>query len=113
MKKVLIVQPVEGLSQEEKKNTLNEACQYLTSKEFEPIFYTSPLIEENIANTLGIKNTYLYYISNMFDYMSKVDCVYFTDGWLSSKDCRVIRLAAVLYDIEILSDNEITNKALE
>ena len=109
MKKVLIVQPVENISQKELLNDLNEAYNYFISKGFEPISYNESLIDDENANKLDVKNKYLYHLSDIFYCLSTIDCVYFTDGWILDKNCRIIRLASILYNIEILEKEEEKN----
>ena len=53
---------------------------------------------------LGVKNQTLYDIGKLLETMSTCDAVYFADGWASSKECRIIRLAAILYNFEILEE---------
>lgn len=109
MKKVLIVQPVENISQKELSNDLNEAYNYFISKGFEPVSYDKSLIDDKSANKLDVKNKCLCYLSEIFYCLSIIDCVYFTDGWVLDKTCRIIRLASILYNIEILEKEEEKN----
>ena len=38
--------------------------------------------------------------------MSECEAIYFTEGWAVSKNCRIERLTAILYDIEIVEDDD-------
>ena len=48
----------------------------------------------------------LFFLGKSIAHMSQCDAIYFTSGWTLAKRCRVERLAAILYGIEIVSDEE-------
>ena len=47
-------------------------------------------------------NYSLYYIAKSIDAMGKVDAVYFTKDWRSSRGCRIERMVAKEYGVKIL-----------
>ena len=61
-------------------------------------------IEKNIAEISGIKNTFLHSLGEFFNIMSKCDGVYFTKGWTLDRNCRIVRLAAILYRLEVIEE---------
>lgn len=104
MKKIIISQPLENKTPQEIIETEKEARKYLETKGYkvENKFFIN---EKWLIEQLGIKNQTLYDVGKLFETMSTCDAVYFTDGWALSKECRIIRLAAILYNFEILEEN--------
>lgn len=103
MKKIVICQPLENKTLQEiveieKKAEKNlEAKKYKVESQF---FIQDKLLMEQI----GVKNQILYNVGKLFETLATCDAVYFTTGWTLDKGCRIIRLAAKLYDLEILEE---------
>ena len=108
MKKIIISQPLENKTQQEILEIEKTIKENLEKKDFK--VESSLLVKEEwLMKKLGIKNQTLYNIGKTLEAMSTCDAVYFAKGWALSKECRIIRLAAILYNFEILEE-ENTNK---
>ena len=104
MKKAVIIQPMQDIPEEKIIESQKIACEYLEKKGFEVLHYNLTLIDEDTALLFEIKNQYLNIIGNFFKVMAKADAVYFTKGWALDKNCRIARLASVLYNFEIITE---------
>ena len=93
MKKVLISQPIEDVSFDDFFTLQQEVSKKLEKREYLPV------------ETIFIQDN-LHYLSQVFSLMKNCDAIYFASGWTKSKVCRIIRLTAVLYKIEIVDDTE-------
>ena len=103
MKKVMISQPMKDKTKEEIIQTRNKAENYLKSKGYE---VANTFFEDawNNENKNDIIHKPLFYLGKSIAEMSKCDAIYFADGWALAKGCRVERLAAILYGIEIIEE---------
>ena len=99
MKKVFISQPIQSKLTEEK----NKAIEYLESKGYEVVNKTSM----NELDVSSFKNLLeLRIIAKNIHSMAECDAIYFLDGWTLARNCRIERLVAILYNIEIIEDNK-------
>lgn len=105
MKKIIISQPLENKTPQEIIEVEKEAKKYLETKDYK-VENRFSINEKWLMEQLGIKNQTLYDVGKLLETMSTCDAVYFADGWALSKECRIIRLAAILYGIEIITDEE-------
>ena len=105
MKKAIIVQPIENKDKEEILENQQDAIKYLQSKEYEII--SMLLTDEVIELIKSSPKNILTYIGNLIKNLIQCDTVYFTTGWTLSKECRIVRLACLLYDIKIENDKTI------
>lgn len=105
MKKVMISQPITDKSQEEIIEERDNAKKYLEAKGYEVLntFFEDDWDDE-IENSVIHKP--LLYLGESIALMSQCDAIYFTSGWALTKRCRVERLTAILYGIEIVTDEE-------
>ena len=105
MKKVMISQPTTDKSQEEIIEERDNAKKYLESKGYEII---NTFFEEDWDGEIenNVIHKPLLYLGESIAYMSQCDAIYFTKGWALNKRCRVERLTAILYGIEIITDEE-------
>lgn len=105
MKKIIISQPLENKTPQEIIETEKEIKENLEKKDYK-VENQFSIKEKWFIEQLGIKNQTLYDIGKLLETMSTCDAVYFTEGWALSKECRIIRLAAILYNFEILEEND-------
>ena len=102
MKKVIISQPINDVSKQEILENRRKAEEYLKSQGYEVINSYSDMSEQE----KNCKNPNLLYIGKTIQAMSQCDNIYFVEGWPTARNCRVERLAAILYNIEILAGEE-------
>ena len=108
MKKFIVCQPTDDRNIDEILETWKKAKQYLESKECQAI-YGFKAQQDWVLEQIGVKNKSLYMTGKFFEELSTCDGVYFTNGWALDKTCRIIRLATIIYNLEIMEENEKTN----
>lgn len=96
-KKVLISQPMKGLSTEQIKANRKQAVEIVTANGYEVL--DSIFNFEDIEN---VKNKPLYYLAKSIKLIAKeADAVYFMEGWEQARGCVVEHAACLVYDIPI------------
>ena len=103
MKRVFICQPIENKTIEEIKKVREDTVNFLESQGYEIINKT---FEDELDISEQSRHSILKIIGKNIHRMSNCDGIYCIEGWTLSKNCRVERLAALLYDIEILNKEE-------
>jgi len=105
MKKVMISQPMKDKTEEEIIKERDNAKKYLESKGYEVV---NTFFEEDWNKEIGnnIIHKPLFFLGKSIAWMSQCDAIYFANGWALARGCRVERLAAILYGIEIITDDE-------
>jgi len=99
LKKVMISQPMNGLSEEEILSTKQRATNYLESLGYHVLDSYFPDFN---TNDDGIKNVGIYYLGKSLEVMSKCDVVYFCQGWESARGCKIEHEIAKNYGLEII-----------
>ena len=92
MKKAMIVQPMNGLGEEQILEARTKAVAELERRGYEVVD----------AVPHKVVNEPLYYLSQSLAKMACCDAVFLCEGWENARGCRVERAAAVAYDLEII-----------
>lgn len=103
MKRVFICQPIENKTIREIKTRREEAVKYLESQGYDVINKTFE-DEFDISDSSPLSE--LKVIGKNIHKMANCDAIYCIEGWSVSKNCRIERLTAILYNIEILDREE-------
>ena len=104
MKKVMISQPMNGLTDEEITNVKLKATEELSQKHYVVVdsFFTGSE-ECDWADTQH--NTPIAYLALSLKKMAEVDAVYFCKGWSKARGCKIEYEVAKNYGLEILGYN--------
>ena len=105
MKKAMISQPMNGLSDEEIEKVKLEAAKKLSVLGYEVVdsFFTGSE-ECNWADKQ--KNIPVAYLALSLQKMSEVDAVYFCKGWSKARGCRIEHEVAENYGYKILGSED-------
>ena len=96
-RKVLISQPMKGLSTEQIKINREQAVEIVTANGYEVL--DSVFDFEDIEN---IKNKPLYYLAKSIKLIAEeADAVYFMKGWEQARGCVIEHAACLAYGIPI------------
>ena len=98
--KIMISQPMAGLTDFEIDEARENAVKLLESKGFEIVDTLFSEFTYKDLSDLDIKHIPLYYLSQSLKYMSKCDAVYFCKGWENARGCEIEHKAAVEYGLE-------------
>lgn len=99
MKKVMISQPMRGISEEDIKNTRSRVTALLVEQGYEVI---DSRIKFSLHWESDVKNPPIYYLGLSILYMSLCDIVYFCKGWEKARGCRVEHEIANAYGLQII-----------
>lgn len=101
-KKVMISQPMAGLDKGEIIETRELARYKLLKAGYEVV--DSFVVKDPPKD---VTNTAVWYLSKSIEVMSKVDAVYFCNGWANARGCLIEHHTAQYYGLECLHEGEI------
>lgn len=108
MKKAMLSQPMAGKSVVEIIATREKAIQALNERGYEVVntLFTDEWYSDKAMEERGVVNSPLCFLAKSLENMSKCHAVYFCRGWKQARGCRVEHLAAVLYGLEIIYEED-------
>lgn len=101
-KKVMISQPMAGLDKGEIIETRELARYKLLKAGYEVV---DSFVVADIST--DIIHPAVWYLAKSLEFMSKVDAVYFCDGWTNARGCLIEHNTAQYYGLECLHEGEI------
>ena len=103
-KKVMISQPMNGLTDEEIKATRDCAAKFLEGKGYEVVntLFFDPWYSDVSMKMRGVVHAPVCLLSGSLDAMSKCDTVYFCKGWRNARGCIIEHEVAKAYGLEII-----------
>ena len=106
MKKIMISQPMTGLTDDEIMEIKDRATAKLTAMGYEVIntFFTDGWYSEKEITERGVVNISLCYLAKSLESMSLCNSIYFVKGWNSTRGCRIEYDAALAYGIDIIME---------
>lgn len=108
MKKAMLSQPMAGKSVVEIIATREKAIQALNERGYEVVntLFTDEWYSDKAMEERGVVNSQLCFLAKSLENMSKCHAAYFCRGWKQARGCRVEHLAAVLYGLEIIHEED-------
>lgn len=101
-KKVMISQPMAGLD----KDTIIEKREIARHKLLKAGYeVVDSFVTADIST--DIIHSAVWYLAKSLEFMSKVDAVYFCDGWTNARGCLIEHHTAQYYGLECLHEGEI------
>ena len=110
MKKAMISQPMNGLTDEQIEETRNRAIAYLESQGYEVVntLFSDEWHSENMDKR-RFRNIPLCFLAKSIERMSLCDTVYFCNGWENTRGCKIEHTIAFNYGLKILYE-KVRNK---
>ena len=105
MKKAMISQPMNGLTEEEIKATRANAEAFLKANGYEVLDTYFDITEEDMKRG-GIKNFAVGYLALSIAALAEVDALYCVKGWHEARGCKFEHDIAEAYGIEIITDSD-------
>lgn len=107
IKRVMISQPMNGLTDEEIIEVRDRATKHLQQFNYEVVstFFTDEFIANTNLPMEGVVNQNLLWLGMSIARMSTVDAVYFVKGWEDARGCKLEHLAAFMYGLELLFED--------
>ena len=103
--KAMISMPMGGKTREEIDVVFNRAKAVLEGMGYK-VANTRFVLSEGYLAEMGMKNIPLAYLAHSLEIMSMVDMVYFCDGWVHARGCRVEHHTAKSYGIPTMYEGE-------
>lgn len=106
-KKVMLSQPMAGLTDEQIIETRNKAIEKLTSMGYEIVntYFTDEWYSKESMTERGVVNIPICFFAKSVENMSLCNAVYFCDGWENARGCKLEHAVALAYGVEMLYEN--------
>lgn len=103
-KKVMISQPMNGLTDEEIEKTREKAIRHLDRLGYKVVttLFKDGWYNNSAMKDRGVMNIPVYYLARSLESMSFCDAVYFCDGWEDARGCRIEHDVAEEYGLDII-----------
>jgi len=107
MKKAMLSQPMSGKTEEEIVKTREKAIKILKKRGFEIIntLFTDEWYNKEQMQLRCVVQIPLCFLAKSLENMSLCHAVYFCDGWINARGCRIEHDTALAYGLEIIYEN--------
>lgn len=108
MKKAMISQPMNGLTDKQIITDRDRAVEKLSKMGYEVIntFFADDWYSDDNMKKRGVEQIPVCYLAKSLENMSLCHAVYFVDGWEDARGCKIEREVAERYGIEIIEEEE-------
>lgn len=112
MKKAMLSQPMNGLTDNEIIRTRDRAIRYLESQGYRPVntLFTDEWYDRDKMNERGVVHIPLCFLAKSLDSMSFCHVAYFCKGWENARGCRIEHEAAKAYGLEIIYEEDLKDE---
>ena len=100
--KVFISLPMNGLSNDEIKEKIEDAKKHIIAKYEDQ--YDIEFLDTSINEECNTKHPLIWYLGKSLEILSNADLAYFVKGWNSARGCRIENQAAYSYDIKTIEE---------
>lgn len=106
MKKAMLSQPMNGLTENEIVETRNRAIRKLESIGYEVIntYFTDEWYSKESMKKRGVEQIGLCFLAKSLENMSKCHVAYFCKGWENARGCKIEHDAAVAYGLTVIEE---------
>ena len=106
MKKAMISQPMNGLTDDEITSTRERAIKTLEKLGFEVIntLFTDEWYSKENMESRGVVQIPLCFLAKSLENMSLCHTVYFCEGWENARGCKIEYQTAKAYGLEIIKE---------
>ena len=107
--KAMLSQPMAGKSEEEIKQTRENAIQVLTGLGYEIVntLFTDEWYSAESMKERGVENIPLCFLAKSLENMSKCHVAYFCKGWENARGCRIEHETAKAYGLKIIYEGDV------
>lgn len=104
MKKAMLSQPMNGLTDEEIVATRDRAVKELESRGFEVVntLFTDEWYDRDKMEERGVVQIPLCFMAKGIENMSLCHAVFFCNGWENARGCKIEHEVAKVYGLEII-----------
>lgn len=103
-KKIMISQPMAGLTNEQIIEAKNKFLDYVKAEGLEEVntFFTDQFMQSDAMSERGVVQIPVAFLAKSIDHMSLCHAVYFAKGWESARGCKIEHEIATQYGLEIV-----------
>jgi hypothetical protein len=104
MKKIMISQPMNGLTEEQIINAQNKFLEYAKKENLEAIntYFKDEWYSQDSMSLRGIVQIPVCFLAKSIENMSLCHKVYFAKGWENARGCKIEHEVALQYGLEII-----------
>jgi hypothetical protein len=109
MIKIMISQPMNGLTDEQITETRNRFLEFAKKENFEVVntYFKDEWFAKIELNYVGVIQVPIYYLAKSLEKMSFCNTVYFAKGWENARGCQIEHEVALQYGLDILYEEKI------
>ena len=104
--KAMLSQPMNGLPEEEIRETRDRAVAKLEAMGYEVVntLFTDEWYSRESMEERGVVNVGLCFLAKSLENMSLCHAAYFCKGWENARGCLIEHAAAMMYGVEIIEE---------
>jgi hypothetical protein len=104
MKKIMISQPMNGLTEEQITNAQNKFLEYAKKENLEPLntYFKDEWYSQDSMNLRGIVQIPVFFLAKSIENMSLCHKAYFAKGWENARGCKIEHEVALQYGLDII-----------
>lgn len=104
MQKIMISQPMAGLTKEQIVETRNRFLKFAESENLEVVntYFDNEWYSKDAMSSRGVVQVPLCFLAKALENMSLCHKAYFANGWREARGCRIEHEVATQYGIEII-----------
>lgn len=104
MNKIMISQPMNGLTEEQITNAKNKFLEYAKKENLEPLntYFKDEWYSQDSMNLRGIVQIPVCFLAKSIENMSLCHKAYFAKGWENARGCKIEHEVALQYGLDII-----------
>ena len=104
MKKIMISQPMNGLTEEQITNAQNKFLEYAKKENFEVVntYFKNEWYSNESMSSRGVIQIPLCFLAKSIENMSLCHKAYFAKGWENARGCKIEHEIALQYGLSII-----------
>jgi hypothetical protein len=109
MNKVMISQPMNGLTEKQILETKNRFSDFAKKENMEVVntYFKDEWFAKIELNHVGVIQVPVYYLAKSLEKMAHCNAVYFAKGWENARGCKIEHEVALQYGLNILYEEQI------
>ena len=104
MKKIMISQPMNGLTEEEIINAQKKYFEYAKKENLEVVntYFKDEWYSQDSMSLRGVVQMPVCFLAMSLEKMSQCNIVYFAKGWENARGCKIEHEVALQYGLDII-----------
>jgi hypothetical protein len=110
MKKIMISQPMNGLTEKQITETKNRFLEFGKKENMEVVntYFKDEWFAKIELNHVGVIQVPIYYLAKSLEKMAHCNTVYFTKGWENARGCKIEHEVALQYGLDIIYEDNVS-----